>query len=290
MTVRAALKLRLTSVLWLCASGLAVTALNAVGQVTATAPKSPDVTAQPPAFEVASIKPNKSGSGSSHSGFDDDRFTATNIQLKTLMQYDAYGIPGPQIMGAPNWLTSERFDIEARIDESTVDQLAKLSREQRNLLKQQMVQQLLADRFKLTVHWETKELPVYTLVVARGGPRLTASKNTDGSAGTSSNNGRLTATSLTMEKLAQTLTQILARDLGRVVIDKTGIEGKYDLALTWSPDDHSAAMSNTSKDASDSSGPSIFTALPEQLGLKLESTKAPVQTLVIDHIEQPSEN
>lgn len=260
------------------------------GSSTRNLSEPPDATTQPPAFEVASIKPNKFGSGSSHSGFDDGRFTATNIQIKTLLQYDAYEIPGPQILGGPGWLGSERFDIEAKVDDTVVNQMKALDREQRNLLKQQMVQQLLADRFKLVVHRETKELPAYALVVAKSGPKLTASKDTGGSTGTSSNNGKLTATGVTMAKLAQTLTQILARELGRVVIDKTGIDGKYDLALTWTPDDRSASMVNTSKEASDPPGPSIYTALQEQLGLKLELTKAPVETLVIDHVEEPTEN
>jgi len=176
------------------------------------------------------------------------------------------------------------------VDDTVANQMKALSRDQRRLLNQQMVQQLLADRFKLAVHRETKELPAYALVVAKSGPKLTATKDTGGGKGTSSGDGHLTATGLTMARLAQTLTQILSRELGRVVIDKTGIVGEYDLSLTWTPDDRSAAAANTSKDTPDLPGPSIFTALQEQLGLKLESTKAPVETLVIDHIEEPSAN
>ena len=93
-----------------------------------------------------------------------------------------------------------------------------------------------------------------------------------------------------MEKLAEYLTQVSSRELGRFVIDKTGLEGKYDLTLTWSPDNRLAAMADPSNENAAPVGPSIFTAVQEQLGLKLESTKAPVETLVIDHIEQPSEN
>jgi uncharacterized protein (TIGR03435 family) len=141
----------------------------------------------------------------------------------------------------------------------------------------------------LVVHHESKELPVFALVVAKGGPKLTASKDPDKGTSSSSGSARMTATNITMEKLAQSLTQNLARELGRVVIDKTGIEGKYDVALTWGPESNSAAMVNASNEGSPP-GPSIFTAIQEQLGLKLESSKGPVQTLVIDHIEQPSEN
>jgi uncharacterized protein (TIGR03435 family) len=288
MTGRAATALSLSGLLWLCAAGLTTVAPDRLGQAN-TAPQAGDAARNSLAFEVAAIKPNKSGGGGSRSSFDGIRLTATNISVKSLIQYDAYGIPAPQILGGPNWLASDRFDIEAKVDDALVAEMAKLDREQRNQMERKMVQQLLADRFKLAVHHETKELPVYALVVAKGGPKLTASKDPDKGTSTSSNNGRLTTKGSTMEKLAETLTANLARELGRVVIDKTGIEGRYDLALTWSPENNSAAMMNASNEASPP-GPSIFTALQEQLGLKLESSKGPVQTLVIDHIEQPSEN
>jgi uncharacterized protein (TIGR03435 family) len=281
MMSRAAIRVSLSGMSLVCAVGLVATTVPVRVAEAAT---------QPPAFEVASIKPNKSGSGSSHSGFDDGRFTATNIQIKTLLQYDAYEIPAPQIQGGPGWPTSERFDIEAKVDDTTVNQMAKLSREQRNLLKQQMVQQLLADRFKLAIHWETKELPVYALVIAKNGPKFQKSSNADGETSISSSNGRYTAQDVTMGKLAQSLTQLLSRELGRIVIDKTAIEGKYDLAFTREPEDHPTAAGNALNESPAPSGPSIFTVLQEQLGLKLESAKGPVEILVIDHIEQPSEN
>jgi uncharacterized protein (TIGR03435 family) len=288
MTGRSATRLSLSSLLWLVAAGSAMTvAPNAFAQ-TNSAAQAKDASAQLPAFEVASIKPNKSGLSGSRIDFHHGSFTGLNNSVKALLQ-DAYGIPEAQILSGPSWLSSERFDIAAKVDDATVERIEKLSRDERNLFDQQLVQQLLADRFKLAVHFETKELPVYALVVAKGGAKLTASKDPDKGTSTSSGNARMTATSITMEKLAQMLTQNLARELGRVVIDKTGIEGKYDLALTWSPENNSAAMGNASNEGSPP-GPSIFTALQEQLGLKLESAKGPVETLVIDHIEQPSEN
>jgi uncharacterized protein (TIGR03435 family) len=272
------------------ATWLAIIATSAPAQTAVSAPKPTDSVTQAPAFEVAAIRPNKSGSSHSHTGFNNGRFTAENAPLKTLLQYDAYGIPEPQILGGPSWLSSERFDIDAKADDAVAAQIAKLNHEQTNLMERQMVQQLLADRFKLVVHRETKELPVYALVIAKGGPKLIQAKDTGGGTGTTSNSGKLTATGVTMTRVAQTLTQILARELGRIVIDKTGIQGKYDLALTWTPENNSAAIGSASNDNSASSGPSIFTALQEQLGLKLESTKAPVEVLVIDHIEEPTEN
>lgn len=247
---------------------------------------------QAASFEVASIKLDKSGSGGSHSDFSHGRFTATNVRVKSLIEYEAYGITGAQIVGGPGWLNSEAFDISAKVDDATFEQMKTLDSEQRHQLNQQLFQQLLADRFKLAVHWETKELPVYDLVVAKGGPKLTKSKNTGGGTSVSSgNSGRMvqmTAKGVTMARLAQTLTQSLSRDLGRMVIDKTGLEGTYDLSLQWTPDDGSAATANASNE--NSTGASIFTALQEQLGLKLESARGPVNTLVIDHVEQPSEN
>jgi len=290
MTGCAETRLRICGFLWLCAAAFAaVSTRDSACQVGAAPAEASDAAAQVPAFEVASIKPNKSGSGGSRSSFDSGRFTATNVGVKTLLQYDAYGIPSAQIMGAPAWLNSERFDIVAKVDDATAERMKSFSDEQESNFLRQLVQQLLADRFKLVVHWETKEFPVYAIVVAKNGPKLKKSKD-GGSTSTFSGNGKLTAEGVTMEKLAQTLTGMTERELGRFVIDKTGIEGKYDLTLTWSPEDRPAAIANGAADNTAPPGPSIFTAIQEQLGLKLESTKGPVQTLVIDHIEQPSEN
>jgi len=294
MTGRAASRLRKSAALWFCLVGVAaIAAMNGAAQAALATPKASDATAQSPAFEVASIKLNKSGSGSSHSDFDHGRFTAINVRVKSLIQYEAYGITGAQIAGGPGWLDSEAFDISAKVDDATAEQMKTLDRDKRRQLIRQLFQQLLAERFKLAVHWETKELPVYALVVAKSGPRLTKSKDADGGTSVSSGSGggtSMTARGVTMTRLAQTLTQSSSRDLGRIVIDKTGLEGTYDLALQWTPEDRSAAAINIANDNTSAQAASIFTALQEQLGLKLESTKGPVETLVIDHVEQPSEN
>jgi uncharacterized protein (TIGR03435 family) len=279
----------LKKLLIFAASSLAV---SSPAQTSTTSPTAPlivntaSVAAASPVFEAATIKLNKSGSSGSHSSFDHGRFSATNIQLKNLMHYSAYGVPEPRILGGPKWLDSERFDIEAKADSSVIEQMRTLSRDQRKLQMQAMFQQLLADRFKLTVHWETRELPVYALMVAKSGSSLHVSTKSD--SGTSSGNGQFTATNITLVELAQALTQELATELGRVVIDKTGIAGRYDISLKWTPSSEDSLADNGSENAG--SGPSIFTAIQEQLGLKLESTKGPVQVLVIDHIEMPSEN
>lgn len=296
----AALNLKLGCALLLCAGGFGMLPeLHGAGQEKAAEQSSEAARgpvrgaedASPPglAFEVVSIKPSKSGDSHSNTNLSGGRFTARNTDLKTLMQYNAFGIPAAQIVGQPGWLSTDRFDIDAKLDDAIAEQMKKLSRESETRWMHQMVQQLLVDRFKLTFHWETKEFPVYALAVAKNGSKIERAKNADGGASVSWNNGKLTAKSVTMEKLAQTLSIALSREVGRMIVDKTGLEGKYDLTLAWSPDNRSAAMNDTSNESAPP-GPSIFTALQEQLGLKLEATKAPVETLVIDHIEQPSEN
>jgi uncharacterized protein (TIGR03435 family) len=218
-------------------------------------------------------------------------FTANNVALKNLMQYQAYGIPQQRILGGPKWLDSVRFDIEAKTDGTGADQIQKLGNEQRRIQIQQMFQQLLADRFKLAVHWETRELPVYTLVAAKNGPTLQKTTLPEGAASTSSGDDRLTAKGVTMEEFCKVLTADASRDIGRVVIDKSGIAGRYDFSLKWTPQiDTGGANTGADGAATADSGPSIFTAVQEQLGLKLESAKGPVQVLVIDHVEMPQEN
>ena len=296
----AALNLRLACALLLCAGGMGMLAAQgAAGQAKAAeqsseAARGPVHGAEdaPPkglAFEVASIKPSKAGDSHSGTSLGDGRFTARNTTLQTLMQYNAFGISAAQITGQPGWLSTERFDIDAKLDDAVVEQMKNLSTEAETLWMRQMVQQMLADRFKLAFHWETQQFAVYALVVGKNGSKIQRTKNVDGGPSASWGNGKLTAKCVTTEKLAQTLSIALSRELGRMVVDKTGLEGKYDLTLEWSPDNRSAAMTDAANESAPP-GPSIFTAVQEQLGLKLESTKAPVETVVIDHIEQPSEN
>jgi uncharacterized protein (TIGR03435 family) len=210
------------------------------------------------------------------------------------MQYDAYGIPGSRTLDGPKWLDSTRFDIEAKMDDSVADHLRTLARDQRRLETQAMFQQLLANRFKLAVHWETRELPVYALIVARKGPKLQPAKDSPEGTNISSSDSRsglqLTAKGLTLPQFAEALTQAVSRELGHDVIDKTEIEGRYDLTLKWTQDAGAVPIATTGAAALADSGPSIFTAVQEQLGLKLEPAKARVRVLVIDHAEMPSEN
>jgi uncharacterized protein (TIGR03435 family) len=283
----------LAKLLFIATALLAVTSLGQTS-VPPSPQASTSVAASLPVFEVAAIKLNKSLSGSSDSHTSNGRFTATNVSLKNIIQYEAYGIPGSRILDGPKWLDSTKFDIQAKMDDSAADRLRTLPQDQRRLETQAMFQRLLADRFKLVVHWETRELPVYALVVARKGPKLQPAKDSSEGSNISSSDSRFgsqfTAKGVTLPQLAEGLTQKLSRELGHDVIDKTEIEGRYDLTLKWTQDAGASPIATTGAAASADSGPSIFTAVQEQLGLKLEPAKAPVQVLVIDHAEMPSEN
>jgi uncharacterized protein (TIGR03435 family) len=191
-------------------------------------------------------------------------------------------MPG-QIAGWPAWSTSAQYDIEAKMDDDTAAALQKLSEKQQATRRQLMLRSLLADRFNLKVQYEIKTLPIYELVVAKGGSKL---KESHASETNTNGIGRLTAQAMPMADLAL----ILTIQVNRIVVDKTGLTGQYDFALRWTPDPGGEPPDGSGSLPEGDSGPSIFTALQEQLGLRLESTKAPVQVLVIDHIERPTEN
>jgi uncharacterized protein (TIGR03435 family) len=259
-------------------------------------------------YEVASIKPNKSGPGMVRFMGTPDGFSATGITLQMLVA-NAYGVQNFQISGAPSWLGSERYDLDAKMDSDTAAALKKLDQEQGRLARSRMLQKLLADRCKLTVHTETKDMPVYALVIAKNGPKMQEAKPGDtypngfkgldgvAHAGTMRmGRGQLTAQAISTD----TLVHLLSQQLGRTVVDKTGLTGKYDFTLQWTPDESQGGALRAPEGGGpspadgaappESSGPSIFTALQEQLGLKLESQKGTVETIVIDHVEKPSEN
>jgi uncharacterized protein (TIGR03435 family) len=247
-----------------------------------------------PEFDVVSIKPDKSGGGLVRSMIIPNGIHMENAPLIMLLR-EAYGLFNSNddlISGLPDWAKSDRFDIEAKVAGADVDDLKKLNRDQRGL----MMQALLTDRFKLKAHRETIERPIYSLVVEKGGPKFKQAtsdtlpngiKWSDGVArGGMMRMGRnqLTAQSVPISNLISMLTQIT----GRTVLDKTGLAGNYDISLKWTPDDGPPPMLNGEPDPN--APPNIFTAIQEQLGLKLEPGKGPVEGLVIDHIERPSEN
>jgi uncharacterized protein (TIGR03435 family) len=227
-------------------------------------------------FEAATIKPaGPSPDGHTHINYPEGgRWSAINITLLNLMQW-AYDMPQKQILEGPSWMGSTHFDIQATTDGETDAMLRAMSPERDREVKRRMVQRLLEERFAMKLHRETRTLPAYDLAVAKGGSKLTASQSN----GKSFNLWRthFEAQGLTMELVAEQLSQIA----GRVVVDKTNLDGRYDLKLQWTPDDAPATAD---------SSPSLFTAIEEQLGLQLKAAKEPVAVLVIDHIEPPSPN
>jgi uncharacterized protein (TIGR03435 family) len=253
--------------------------------------------AQPPSagwanfeYEVASFKSNKSGNGDSGWSNGGDSLTATNVPLQSLIDA-AYGIRDSQLFGAPEWLSAERYDINARMSGETATALRSLSPDERNLALQGMMQRLFAERLKLTARHDARELPVYLLVVTKKGSKLTEAKPEERSTtNTSGGSGGMTikAQAMTMDGLALRLSV----RAGRIVLNKTDLIGKFDFTLTWAEERpvQPASSDAAVPVAADPSGPSIFTALQEQLGLKLESGKAPVPVIVIEHVERPSDN
>jgi uncharacterized protein (TIGR03435 family) len=272
---------------------LAILLLLAASALHAQTPATPAPDAL--AFEVAAIKPNNTGSGNSSSDTDNGLFTATNESLKNLMQWDAYGIPASRILGGPKWLDSARFDIRAKLDEATAAKLDKLSSADRHTADQAIFQQLLADRFGLKVHWETRELPIYALVPIKSGAKIGTGlkpvKDPNAGVGISTNGHNsivdFKATSVTLADLAQALTSSAQDELGRDVVDQTNIQGKFDIALTWTRESNRSGPSDAN---APETGPTLFTAIQEQLGLKLESSKGPVKVLVVDEANLPTDN
>jgi uncharacterized protein (TIGR03435 family) len=190
--------------------------------------------------------------------------------------------------GIPDWAKTRRFDIEAKVSGEDAETFRRLDFEQRQL----MVQAMLADRFKLQTHDEVLMQPVYVLAIAKGGPKLAEAKPAEGSdpGGTIQRlRGQISGENVVVSQLVSVLTQTL----DRTVVDEAGLKGKYDFTLRWAPDDgvtQPSAGADAERVTPDVSGPSIFTAVQEQLGLRLEPAKRPVECLVVDHVEMPSEN
>jgi uncharacterized protein (TIGR03435 family) len=254
-------------VVWMAAVGCACAQTAAAGKADAGSDA---------VFEAATIKPAApSPDGHTHINYPEGgRFSAINITLLNLMEW-AYDMPQKQILDGPSWMDSTRFDIQATTDGETDAMLRALSSERDRVVKRSMVRKLLEDRFAMKLHRETRTLPAYDLVVAKGGSKLTASTSNGKSIGTGRTH--FNAQGLTMELIAEQLSEIA----GRVVVDRTNLDGRYDLKLQWTPDDAVAP---------EGSPPSLFTAIEEQLGLQLKAAKEPVAVLVVDHIEPPSPN
>lgn len=256
--------------------------------------------ALPTSFEVASIR--LTSSTERLRGFfpKPGRFWAIGMQLKQLIDF-AYHLDPVQLEGVPRWARSRRYTVQAVMPSD----MPRLPPRQLGQVQGQMLQSLLADRFKLKVHWATKLLPVYDLVVAKGGPKMKLWSDADyirthhQATSMFFGIGRYTAWGNPSGQIAGNLTAVL----GRRVIDKTGLTGRYSFDLTWTPWQSIGKGMNRSQGAggaeeneagrapaSDASGLSIFTAIQQQLGLKLKPAKGPVKVLVIDHVEPPTPN
>jgi len=241
-------------------------------------------------FEVASVKaadPNSRGVRLQRT--PGNGLSAAGVTLKGLIAF-AYDIQDFQISGGPSWFRTERYDIVAKPErpEGLSDVREATPAQQKTLWEQlrERTRALLAERFQLAVHRETGERAVYLLVLAKNGHRLQESKE---DFGLSRNRGLISGNGATTEMLAHVLSAALARP----VLDRTGLNGKYGFKLEWTEEGSPAGKGGeitTDANAPDLSGPSIFTALQEQLGLKLESAKGPVEIIIIDRAEKPSPN
>lgn len=218
-------------------------------------------TTEDPHFEVASIKPSSESHGPTLYNPTRERFVASNITAKGLIAY-AYDVREFQISGGPRWLENDQYDIIAKPQGDVGGERIMA-----------MVRNLLIERFSLKLHRESKELPVFALVAAKSGPKLhvSAGEGLDVRGG----HGHFTARGITMQMMAA---QLASRVLDRPVVDRTGLNGVFDVELEWAADDNPDA------------GPSIFTAIQEQLGLRLEAQRAAVDVLVVDQVDRPSAN
>ena len=284
-------------------AGATLTFLLVAGLANAQEPRAPI------AIDVASVKPSDPAGCGEYPMIDNPpgRLNMQCVTVKLLVQM-AYGVNGYQVSGGPGWIGSTRYDIVAKAvgyevgdkfggtNEST---LTDGQRKSRGELMGGMLLTLLAERFQLKAHRETKDLPVYVLAVAKGGSKLKdGGLASDVSGGLRLGRGFLAGTQETVPFLVRALSQIL----GRPVVDRTDLKGKYDFELKWTPDQSSGnnalgepqgpslAVAGSGALAADPNSVTIFTAIQEQLGLRLDSTKGPVEVVAIDRVEKASAN
>jgi uncharacterized protein (TIGR03435 family) len=253
---------------------IGVLAVSAFGQVPS--PASSDSSPLALRFQVATIKPSRPDETRTML-IRGNRYSTTNTTLVDLLKY-AYGLHEREIVGGPKWLETQKFDIVGDPETQTRPSSDGFKR---------MVQNLLADRFHLAAHHETRELSVFAIVQSKGGPRLIASTGPPNAIPTVGySEGALGARNATMGDLATFLQRFVA---DRPVVDETGLAGKYDVTLRWTPDD-SQAEGIRQSDGISNTFPGLYTAIEEQLGLKLREERRPAQVFVIDRVEMPSEN
>lgn len=229
-----------------------------------------------PRFQVATIKPSTQDE-SRTLYIQRNRFVTTDTSVVDLLKY-AYGLHELEIVGGPEWLKTRKFDVVGDSETQTMPTSDDFKK---------MVQELLRDRFRLTAHKETRELSVFEIIPAKSGPKLEKSNWPPERVPTVGYSpGQLSVANATISDLA-TFVQRHVTD--RPVFDETGITGRYDLTVRWTPDDFQVQGSDQGGN-SITSLPGFFTAIQEQLGLKLQERKHPAEVFVIDHVDMPSEN
>lgn len=232
-------------------------------------------------YDVITVKPNKSGTGNTMWSAGDTSMQATNVTVKMLLA-NATGVRDQLISGLPPWAESEHFDIQAKVvDPDPALKNRKQTREEAEAEFHTQVLSVLEERFHVKTHLETKVQPVYDLVVAKSGNKLKLHDEKAVGNSMTWNNGVLTATGIVMKDFARSIEY----ESGRSVLDKTGLTGSYDLQLKWTREAQSV---NATENGSMEKPPDLFTALQEQLGLKLVSDKAPVSYVVVDTIDPPT--
>jgi uncharacterized protein (TIGR03435 family) len=232
-----------------------------------------------PAFEVASVKPTPSDYTGRDWDSDIGRVTIRNFTVRDLIAY-AYDLKSnARALGGPDWISKKRFDIVAKVDDSELAQLKQMNAGQQHHEWNLMMQSLLADRFGLKVSHDRRIVPVFALVVTRSGDKLAPASAGEANSGLSVHNTHLLAKAVAMATLADFLTRCEEAE-SRVVIDSTGLTGKYDFEMNWSSDQGNGIPP-------DAPYPGLLTALREQLGLELKPDKAPVDTVIVDSAEEP---
>jgi uncharacterized protein (TIGR03435 family) len=243
------------------------------------------------AYDTVSVRKNNSPTLSSSFHPSPDGLLMTNVNVKQFMLL-AFGPTDPRLIsGLPSWADSTRFDFVAKLDDDTLAALQKLPPAEAAEDRKRMMQTVLFDRFDLKVHLEKKDIPAYALVEAKGGSKL---KEADPNMLTNPSpsyhpgslligDGELSGQAIPIRRLVRGLSGTVDRQ----VVDQTGLTGKYDVTLKWLPDRESL---NQQDSGANGSRASIFTALQEQLGLRLEPTHAEFDTIIVDHIEMPTDN
>lgn len=243
-------------------------------------------------FEVVVIKPTQPGATGNSLMFNQGRMIVRNLPLKDVIKF-AYDLKSDsQLLNAPGWVNTDRYEIDAKEEDAESAALLKMAFEGRFTALRAMVRQMLLERFHLEATPQTAEVPIYALVVAKGGAKITPTQPI--APGEQRNRGwrghgpgDAEGSAITMDLMARVISGMPEAD-GRVVVDKTNMPGEYDWKLHWAPQSNSAtAGTNT---PAPEAGPTLFTALQEQLGLKLESQKGTVAAVAINHIERPTEN